>query len=1019
MTESMLRSLMKLYALLATINVDATKIFSRNFVESFLKGQFSARLVERSLIVFDEQMDELTTLHEHQMQKRLSMLSVKILMICNEINHELHLKSKFLILFSIIQFARHYKAQLGTRDELRDIISDVVKTISDAMLISESEFNNCNSFITDRFFRVPDKKALLVVSDSGNFSFSDIKHFQKAGLEGQFFFLQIPQADLYIFYYSGREMLELGGKSVFPNHIYVFPKGSSIKGEQMSPIYYGDIVTAFRKDATYHSIELYADSIDFTYANSQNGIRELSMTFEACEMVGVMGGSGAGKSTLMSILNGTLEPDKGDVFVNGYSVFKEKDELEGIIGFVPQDDLLIEELTVFENLYYNAKLCLGDLSEYEIIRLIGKVLNNLGLFYIKDLKVGSPLKKYISGGQRKRLNIALELIREPYLLYVDEPTSGLSSTDSENVLTLLKEQALSGKIVVVNIHQPSSDLFKLFDKIIILDRAGYPVYVGNPLDSISYLKNIAERADAAEIECVTCGTVQTDDILKIIEAKKVNEFGEFTKERLLSSRDWYALYKDKIEQAKEKELIRNELPPMNFKIPSRIRQFFIYSSRNYFSKIADQQFVVLALGITPLLALIVAFFTKYLGGLDAGKPEYVFSLNDNIPSYLFMSVIVSLFVGMIISAEEIIRDRRIRARESFLNLSKASYLNSKIAFLFLLSAFQMLEYVLIGNTILGIKGLYLDYWLILFPTSCFAVLLGLNISAGMKSVISIYINIPFILVPLILLSGVIVKYDKLHPAVSNQELVPVVGDVMASRWAYEALVVNQFKNNKYEKHFFEVDREQANVLYYVNFLIPELKNRIEDLKIAIKKGDTKYRDRAFKVIQRTFPTLEGVPEELRNISYDNPDIELMTAYLNQWKAYLVERSDQLAKEKDRIIKDLTRNGIQHGQLVKLKQDYHNDALADLVLNSSEMRKILEIEGRLVRKDTPIFQEPSKGNGRTQFFSATKRIGKLEIDTIMFNIVVIWLMTIILYIALYKDILRKSLELLNMNRGQHK
>ena len=122
--------------------------------------------------------------------------------------------------------------------------------------------------------------------------------------------------------------------------------------------------------------------------------------------------------------------------------------MDGIIGYIPQDDLLIEELTVQQNLLFNAKLCLDGYSSTEINDAVDKLLSELDLFDARDLKVGSPLNKYISGGQRKRLNIALELIREPQLLFVDEPTSGLSSTDSENVIALLKDQTLKGKLVL-------------------------------------------------------------------------------------------------------------------------------------------------------------------------------------------------------------------------------------------------------------------------------------------------------------------------------------------------------------------------------------------------------------------------------------------------------------------------------------------------------------------------------------------------------------------------------------------
>lgn len=287
--------------------------------------------------------------------------------------------------------------------------------------------------------------------------------------------------------------------------------------------------------------------------------------------------------------------------------------------------------------------------------------------------------------------------------------------------------------------------------------------------------------------------------------------------------------------------------------------------RNFFSKLADRQFVTLSLSITPVLAIILGFFTKHLGSVEEGHPVYQFSLNENIPAYLFMCVIVSLFVGLIISAEEIIRDKRIREREAFLNLSKYAYINSKVTFLFALSAFQMLVFVLVGNFILEIKDLNINYWLILFSTSCFAVMLGLNISAGLKSVISIYIIIPFILVPLILLSGVIVKYDKLHPKVAGMEYVPVVGDVMASRWAYEALVVNQFKNNSFERYFFEAEQKQANLLYHINFFIPELNNRIDDLEIALLRGDETSIGRLLRVLESSFADMSQLPTALEVI----------------------------------------------------------------------------------------------------------------------------------------------------------
>ena len=153
-----------------------------------------------------------------------------------------------------------------------------------------------------------------------------------------------------------------------------------------------------------------------------------------------------------------------------------------------------------------------------------------------------------------------------------------------------------------------------------------------------------------------------------------------------------------------------------------------------------------------------------------------------------MAVIVALFIGLTVSAEEIFRDRKILEREKFLNLSRLSYLFSKINFLFTLSAIQSLSFVLVANSILEVRGMLFQQWIILFSTACFGNLLGLNISAGMRTAVSIYILIPLILVPQLLLGGAMIKFDDLHKSISRKIYVPVIGDIMVTRWAYEALM---------------------------------------------------------------------------------------------------------------------------------------------------------------------------------------------------------------------------------------
>ena len=185
--------------------------------------------------------------------------------------------------------------------------------------------------------------------------------------------------------------------------------------------------------------------------------------------------------------------------------------------------------------------------------------------------------------------------------------------------------------------------------------------------------------------------------------------------------------------------------------------------------------------IAPILAIILGYFTKNTNLNEELEASYVFSLNENLPSFFFMSVIVSLFIGLIVSAEEIIDDRKLLLRESFLNLSRSAYLHSKIFFLILLSFVQTTLYVVLSILILKIPDMSLKLFLILFSISCFANILGLVISASMRSVIAIYITIPLIIIPQLLLSGVVVVYEDLHYSISSPKYTPLVGDLMASR----------------------------------------------------------------------------------------------------------------------------------------------------------------------------------------------------------------------------------------------
>ncbi len=198
-----------------------------------------------------------------------------------------------------------------------------------------------------------------------------------------------------------------------------------------------------------------------------------------------------------------------------------------------------------------------------------------------------------------------------------------------------------------------------------------------------------------------CGNINPEQVFNIIETRVVNEFGRFTHTRKISPGQWYQYFKAKVKIPRVPN-VTDQLT-VSQQIPSLIKQLGVFIKRDVLSKLANEQYIVVNLLLAPVLALFIAYFVKYYDAVGVSNPHYTFYHNNNIPVYFFMSVVVSLFVGLIISAEEIFKDRKILKRERYLNLSTGSYLTSKVVILFTLSAIQTVTFVLVGNAILEIR----------------------------------------------------------------------------------------------------------------------------------------------------------------------------------------------------------------------------------------------------------------------------------------------------------------------------
>lgn len=1016
MSEAILDALIQIFALI--VDVDEENVVSereKEVLRSFLTQQLNSELAEKYMVIFEEYLLMFHKADYYQdsrkREKRKQLTEKRICDICAKINEELQHSQKVFVVIQLIEYI-----SLGEVISKKE--SDFLQAVATSFRIPDNEYQNIFNFIVGTIHDIPERDKILVVNNLEKYKYEDVKHKYDPNFSGELFFLRIESTKTYVLRYSGYADIYLNSQNIVSGRTYSFEHGSSIRSPAINTIFFTDVVGMFSEIFARETISVTAKDVSFWFKNTQNGIQKFNMRARSGTLVAIMGGSGVGKSTLINVLNGNLKPDRGEVFFNGYNLNdpEERKKIKGIIGLVPQEDLLIEDLTVHQNLYYSAKLCLDNLNDEEIEQVVDKVLDELDLKEIINLKVGSPLKKIISGGQRKRLNIALELIREPSVLFIDEPTSGLSSVDAENVMNLLKEQTDNGKLVIANIHQPSSYLYKMFDEILILDKGGYEIFYGNPMEAIVYFKKMSNHANPDEDQCASCGNVNTDQMLQIIDAKVINEHGKLTNTRKVSPKEWSKMFDQHIWGKKKAETKKATIPESDFSIPNKLKQLILFFKRDLISKLANRQYLLISLLEAPLLALILGYFTKYIEISSDSPGEYVFYFNENLPAYLFMCVIVSLFLGLIVSSEEIIRDRRILKRESFLNLSRGSYLNSKVLLLFLLSAIQTISFVLIGNFILEIKGMTVSYWLILFSTSCFANMLGLNISSGFDKVITVYVLIPFLLIPQLLFSGVIVKFDRLHRYFTNFDYVPVIGDIMTSRWAFEALAVHQFKDNKYQTLIYDSEREISQNDWYWSYLVPELVKKTRECRSAI--GEDEYSDHfennlyKLKKYVGFLSDKSGIKDDELIQKYNSEEFDTIIADLT------IKRLDDITDYfRSRFLEALSasdsnktaiENEYGHDFLPMLKNDNHNENVANFCLNLRSTDKIIETKSKLIQKADPVYMIPTSNYGRAHFYAPCKVLGNLHIDTYWFNLGAIWLLTLVLYITLYTDLLRKSI-----------
>lgn len=554
-----------------------------------------------------------------------------------------------------------------------------------------------------------------------------------------------------------------------------------------------------------------------------------SVSFEAQrgQLIAIMGQSGCGKSTLTKVLSGEIAPTYGQILIDNKDLSENINYFLEHMGYVPQDDLLYPNLSVYENLWYRIRLRMPHIQPVMLKQKVNNILNQVNLSHHRDTIVGDQKTKNLSGGERKRLNIALELLFEPTIIICDEPTSGLSFNDAEKIIDILSYLCQQGKIVMITIHQPNSSIYRKFDRVMMMDMGGKLAYYGTPADSFSYfdeeLGMLTIRRSEIEKKRHLLTTDYFYDIITYPEFTPRGEpvYEQINKQVKTKRKFPPDYWRDKFKRRMLFDLIRSDaLEPAprgsglrRVKKPLGLRSYLVslsvFISRSFKMKIRNHTNNLITFIEAPLLGLIISFILR---STPTGK--YSYYENNNVFIYIFVSIIAFIFLGMSNSIEEILSERKIILREKLMNLKMSSYHFSKILTLSLFGLVQAILYHVVAAQVLKIRGL--DYYSILyfFLATLIGNSLGLLSSAFIKENRAIINLLPLILIPQIIFGGAVIEFERMNRNLKLYENhpVPEIVQVIPSRWLFEGLTTAYAKNTRFHRSLAHIQKKELTYL---------------------------------------------------------------------------------------------------------------------------------------------------------------------------------------------------------------
>lgn len=683
---------------------------------------------------------------------------------------------------------------------------------------------------------------------------------------------------------------------------------------------------------------LEVDGVAHDFGAGARALDNLNFTVRRGEMMCVIGPSGSGKSTLLAAMSGQLEPLRGHVRMNGVSLYREREELVRFIARMPQEEALFPQLTVREHLRHAASIRRPSQKAAERERRIDVVLAELGLQGVAHRRVGAAGEKTLSGGERSRLNLGLDLLGAAEVYLFDEPISGLSSKDSEHVAETLRAMAMD-KIVVCSLHRPGAKVLRLFDKVLLLDNGGRMAFFGSPWEMTEYFRNACEELGLSHPSLSASGPLGADFVFDVLETP-LNTMGGVTNSmsaRRFPPSFWQERYEgallmrslgtagDGATGILSGEDAGNRTPFPKLRRRRMGQTFVLFAAhfqRSFFAKMRTRGTWYSILIEAPVLAALIGFTLR---SSPEGPYEFVTALH--LPAFLFLSATVAMFLGLTNAATEVLRDRSVLRRERNVQSGAALYVTAKLLTLIIVAAMQCAMYAIVAHPFLEIRDMFLQHWMWLTLTACTGSSMALLISSLVRTERAALTAVPLLLVPQMLLAGALVSFKEMNRALYDEAIIsrerggtPVPANVMPLRYAYEAMVVAQATKNPFEKERIRLQK-RLDELTQLEELNKNQAERLEILKIALTKllaAGARTPDEGHDLVERlSILARRGTRDDTKNLRVwpEEEDVDEVRAIAD---FYVNSRIDLLTREAETLRTDY-RNDKKRAIFLALRQ----------------------------------------------------------------------------------------------------